>query len=336
MDKKREDLKNEIAKLMKFKLFEIDQTGHVSKVLLRGEIDEGDQEMITVAHRDVSEKQVILLNVAANQRKGFCFMEESGQILCGISHGGIEEWQIHLAALCLYIGILGQVPVVSSVTIKTTVQDQNNAEVITAAEAVATENWPLMAEIFQRKLMKTTNTQEYLVSLSLTVGLFFGKQLRINQGLKHVANQVHRWWIRLRTGNDARKLTRQLVTEMNVAADTSLQHVGDRLVNEVFTDIKEHLTERLLISEIAQHLGVSADYLNRHFHQQTGWRLKQYVTKCKIERAKQLLMTESVAEVCYDLSFSDQSHFAKVFRQQIGMNPLEFKREERQLQIKEQ
>ena len=55
----------------------------------------------------------------------------------------------------------------------------------------------------------------------------------------------------------------------------------------------------------------------------TGISPHQYILKCKIERAKELLKNPllSIADISYSLSFSSQSHFTTVFRRFTGITP---------------
>lgn len=68
---------------------------------------------------------------------------------------------------------------------------------------------------------------------------------------------------------------------------------------------------------------MSPYYFTTLFKQSMGVTAYQYVTQCRIERAKQLLKQPelTIVEVCDQVAFHSQSHFTKVFRQQNTVTP---------------
>ena len=65
----------------------------------------------------------------------------------------------------------------------------------------------------------------------------------------------------------------------------------------------------------------------RTFKVITGETPKRYALKIKIERAKELLSHSnlSVGEISVNLGFSNQSHLTRVFRDVVGVPPLEYR-----------
>jgi AraC family transcriptional regulator len=87
--------------------------------------------------------------------------------------------------------------------------------------------------------------------------------------------------------------------------------------------INEHLTENLVLKDIANVVGISPFYFTSLFKQSTGMTAYQYVIYRRIERAKQLLRKPglSIAEISEQVGFKSQSHFANVFRKHTNQTP---------------
>lgn len=87
--------------------------------------------------------------------------------------------------------------------------------------------------------------------------------------------------------------------------------------------IQAHLAEDISLEAIATELGMSRYYFCRLFKQSTGISPHQYVIKCRIDRAKDLLLQghKSIADVAFQVGFSSQSHFTKHFKRLVGVTP---------------
>jgi AraC family transcriptional regulator len=87
--------------------------------------------------------------------------------------------------------------------------------------------------------------------------------------------------------------------------------------------IEAHLGEDFGLAELAANVRMSPYYFCRRFKQSTSLSPHQFVIRERIERAKQLLKEHrfTIVEIASRLGFSDQSHFAKVFRGLVGTTP---------------
>jgi AraC family transcriptional regulator len=94
-------------------------------------------------------------------------------------------------------------------------------------------------------------------------------------------------------------------------------------LREVITYINECLDQNLTLAELAAVIQMSPHYFATLFKQSTGLAPHQYVTKCRIEKAKQLLRCKelTILEVSQQVGFVSPSHFAKVFRKYTTTTP---------------
>jgi AraC family transcriptional regulator len=94
-------------------------------------------------------------------------------------------------------------------------------------------------------------------------------------------------------------------------------------LREAIAYINDHLDQPLSLAKIATVVQMSPYYFASSFKQSTGLAPHQYVTQCRIERAKWLLAKRElkIIEICQQVGFQSQSHFTRVFRQYTATTP---------------
>ena len=82
------------------------------------------------------------------------------------------------------------------------------------------------------------------------------------------------------------------------------------------------------ISEVAKECGLSSSYFTRAFKETTGAPPYQWLTKQRVERAKELLQDprRELADIAQLCGFVDQSHFTRVFSRSEGHSPGRWRR----------
>lgn len=101
-----------------------------------------------------------------------------------------------------------------------------------------------------------------------------------------------------------------------------------RLVRKAMAYIHEHYADPITRDEIADHLGVSKDYLTRCFHEESGLSFITYLRRYRLNRAKDLLADrgKNITEIAMAVGFSDSNYFARAFRQETGISPSAYRR----------
>lgn len=91
--------------------------------------------------------------------------------------------------------------------------------------------------------------------------------------------------------------------------------------------IEEHLFEEdLSLEKVASNAYVSSCHFSRLFQKHVGQGFKEYVINKRIDRAKILLENgEPVTTVCYAVGYNDLTHFARIFKRIVGVNPSVYK-----------
>ena len=102
--------------------------------------------------------------------------------------------------------------------------------------------------------------------------------------------------------------------------------VSDADVTKAISFIHDHHHDKIVVSDVAQHVGLSPEHLSAKFKRETGRTITDYLIETRVEEAKVLLRFSklTVAEVAAQLSYS-QSHFQTVFKRVTGMTPQQYR-----------
>ena len=100
-----------------------------------------------------------------------------------------------------------------------------------------------------------------------------------------------------------------------------------KLFEDVKNFIKENIATELELEKVAGNFGLSVYYFSRTFKEVTGTNYSDYINKCRIDIAKELLSNGemNVKEVCYKVGYNDPNYFSKVFKKYEGVSPVNFK-----------
>ena len=92
--------------------------------------------------------------------------------------------------------------------------------------------------------------------------------------------------------------------------------------------IQNHTNEIIGIEDVAAQVNRSSSYLMRRFKAELGMSIGEFITKCKMEEACDLLTYGdwSLAEISAYLCYSSQSYFQNVFKKQYGMTPMQYRK----------
>ena len=92
--------------------------------------------------------------------------------------------------------------------------------------------------------------------------------------------------------------------------------------------VRHHLSDPVSTEKIAEKLHFSRTWLSRKFHEETGISLSDFIRIKKTEEAQRLLRytDKSLREISVYLGYSSQSHFQTVFKKQLGVTPMQYRR----------
>ena len=108
-------------------------------------------------------------------------------------------------------------------------------------------------------------------------------------------------------------------------------HMGGRY-QSVIVKAREYIDRNFSVTDIslhsaASHVGISPNHLSTVFAQETGENFVEYLTRVRMEKAKQLLSETAMksADIAYEIGFGDPHYFSSIFKKNTGFSPREFR-----------
>ncbi|MGG0681675.1 AraC family transcriptional regulator [Bacillus altitudinis] len=101
----------------------------------------------------------------------------------------------------------------------------------------------------------------------------------------------------------------------------------ETVASEVVYYLERHFTQKLQMEKLAEILHYHPDYMTRCMQTVYGLTPSQYINRLKIEKAKSLLAStnEKIALIAEHVGIDDPTYFSKLFRQNEGMTPIEYR-----------
>lgn len=98
---------------------------------------------------------------------------------------------------------------------------------------------------------------------------------------------------------------------------------GKSVVNDTVSYIMSHLSEKLLIEDLAERVYLNPDYLNRLFKRYKNISINKFIIQERMELAGRLLKEKrlSAAAVAIEVGYQNYANFVGMFRKYYGINP---------------
>lgn len=91
--------------------------------------------------------------------------------------------------------------------------------------------------------------------------------------------------------------------------------------------IQEHQAEDLSLPVVAKAVNTSSFYFCKMFKKVTGLNFTDYVSRVRIEKAKNLLLNPNlrISEIAFEVGFQSLTHFNRVFKKISGQSPSDYR-----------
>ena len=91
--------------------------------------------------------------------------------------------------------------------------------------------------------------------------------------------------------------------------------------------IQEHHADDLSLGEVAKAMNTSTFYFCKIFKKATGINFTDYLSRVRIEKAKNLLLNPNlrISEIAFEVGFQSLTHFNRVFKKVVGQSPTEYR-----------
>ncbi len=118
---------------------------------------------------------------------------------------------------------------------------------------------------------------------------------------------------------------RQFITRKNVHTD--LISKFDEIIKAYYNEERQLKEGLPTVGFLADELHLSASYLTDLLKKETGSNTQEHIHHFVIEKAKNKLLTsgDAVSDIAYDLGFEYPQYFSKIFKNKVGMTPLQYR-----------
>ena len=148
------------------------------------------------------------------------------------------------------------------------------------------------------------------------------EELEVAGSTKHYRKMVH-----ITALSDMEKWWMEFIRCFSETFYSRQKRAGSDILRKTLDYVEEHLTEAIQLQDIAHYAGVSVPYLSSFFKKEMQENLVPYISRMKVERAKELFregyMIYQVSEM---LGYEDSTYFSKVFKRVTGSTPEQYRK----------
>ncbi|RCW45536.1 response regulator [Paenibacillus prosopidis] len=119
-----------------------------------------------------------------------------------------------------------------------------------------------------------------------------------------------------------------LLNKLIEAIITHQNRVQPDAVGQMKQYILEHSRQDISLELMAKRIGLSPFYMSKMFKEQAGINYIDFLTECRIERAKTLMSDPalSLKEITFEVGYHDPNYFSKVFKKMCGASPTDYRK----------
>jgi len=118
------------------------------------------------------------------------------------------------------------------------------------------------------------------------------------------------------------KIGRACQNVMNKRSERS-----DSQIESAIEYICENYKNNISLDDVSRVINISPYYFSKLFKEETGEGFVEYLTKIRIQKAKELLSETDMPmkEICQEVGYPDPNYFSRIFKKNYGVTPTEYK-----------
>ncbi len=139
-----------------------------------------------------------------------------------------------------------------------------------------------------------------------------GEYLSISQ--TYSLSELHRWFVE-RVTSATQNIARKTTNRSDLLIENALTYIGNNFQNDISLD------------DVSRDADISPYYFSKLFKEKTGVTFVEYLTRTRMEKAKELLKDpeNSIRDVCFAVGYQDPNYFSRIFKRSTGSTPSEFR-----------
>jgi two-component system, response regulator YesN len=122
-------------------------------------------------------------------------------------------------------------------------------------------------------------------------------------------------------------LIEKVVDEKIVDTNNKMDSTKDT-IRKAIAYIDQHLKDELTLKDVASHVHLNPSYLSVLFKEQANLNFSEYVTRRRIQRAKELVISTNlpINEIADEVGYKTSKYFIKIFKEIEGMTPSTYRK----------
>lgn len=114
------------------------------------------------------------------------------------------------------------------------------------------------------------------------------------------------------------------------AAEMERKYNAESTIARIKDYINHHLSSDLSLTALGKATGFNPTYLSRMFKRDEGIGLHDYITDCRINLAKSLLMNTNmkIYEIAQKSGYDNSNYFIRTFKLIVGQTPQEYRNQD--------
>lgn len=99
-------------------------------------------------------------------------------------------------------------------------------------------------------------------------------------------------------------------------------------IEDFIAQVEQHPEKQVNVNQQAQQIGLSPRALENAFKARKGTTVIMYIQQKRLEKAKELISgtTNSIAEISFEVGYTDHSYFSRIFKRSTGKTPNEYRK----------
>lgn len=145
--------------------------------------------------------------------------------------------------------------------------------------------------------------------------------------MKQLQDSDRRYGMRSLNNFNTSVILSELSAQSFIARKYSKAESDTQLFHDIADYIRLNVCAQLKVADIADYFGYNEKYLTTYFRRRAKVSLKQYILQTKMEHAKAQLSetNHSVAQIGYNIGYSDPHNFSNAFKRITGLTPSEYR-----------
>lgn len=193
---------------------------------------------------------------------------------------------------------------------------------------LATRIDELVHDIRYRENVSGTSIKRTMIELTVHI-LHIASDANVDVEKALDGEDPYRWIMMQENTGDITEWFLNLAAALRAEMRSERESSEKKTIQDTCAFVRNNLCDPSLgLQKISDEIGLSASYLSQLFKEEMGLGINSYITRERIDRARELLRETSLKceDIALQLGFTRSNYFGTVFKKETGYTPSEYRR----------